>query len=277
MLPSEMLKPNPYDRIAKFYDPMFDAFVKQDPMLNHDIPLYLSLAENSLTLDRGKSRFLEVGCGTGRILLPFLKAGYNMIGIDTSNEMLDQCRMKQKIPEHITEGRLRLLQHDFSQGTINDHFSGAFVSGFTMNYVPEENQQVFLDNVGKTLLAGSPIAVDLFYPQALADPTIRGWEIKAASFKVDGRNINLYTTRSMEKSKPNVERRTRKFKFADGEEIEDVTYRTYIKPMDAKAMLEKAGFRDISLMRDYNWSSRSQDFTDHLKEDYNYVLVGYKI
>lgn len=37
---------------------------------------------------------LEAGCGTGRILLPFLKAGFAMEGLDSSAEMLAICREK---------------------------------------------------------------------------------------------------------------------------------------------------------------------------------------
>ena len=37
---------------------------------------------------------LEAGCGTGRILLPFLQAGYAMEGVDSSSEMLAICGEK---------------------------------------------------------------------------------------------------------------------------------------------------------------------------------------
>ena len=37
---------------------------------------------------------LELGCGTGRILLPFLQAGFAMEGVDSSPEMLAICREK---------------------------------------------------------------------------------------------------------------------------------------------------------------------------------------
>jgi len=37
---------------------------------------------------------LEVGCGTGRVLLPFLKDGFPMEGVDSSSEMLAICRQK---------------------------------------------------------------------------------------------------------------------------------------------------------------------------------------
>jgi SAM-dependent methyltransferase len=37
---------------------------------------------------------LDVGCGTGRLLLPFLRAGLDVDGCDISPDMLDHCREK---------------------------------------------------------------------------------------------------------------------------------------------------------------------------------------
>jgi SAM-dependent methyltransferase len=45
-------------------------------------------------LDERPGLALEPGCGTGRILLPFLQAGYSIEGVDSSEEMLAVCRRK---------------------------------------------------------------------------------------------------------------------------------------------------------------------------------------
>ena len=37
---------------------------------------------------------LDVGCGTGRILLDFMQEGVDIDGVDNSPEMLDLCRQK---------------------------------------------------------------------------------------------------------------------------------------------------------------------------------------
>ena len=39
-------------------------------------------------------RALELGCGTGRLLLPLLKEGYAIDGVDSSSDMLAICRKK---------------------------------------------------------------------------------------------------------------------------------------------------------------------------------------
>ncbi len=39
-------------------------------------------------------RALEVACGTGRLLVPLLRDGLNVEGLDTSPEMLDRLRAR---------------------------------------------------------------------------------------------------------------------------------------------------------------------------------------
>ena len=35
---------------------------------------------------------LDAGCGTGRLLLPYLRAGLDVVGCDISQDMLAECR-----------------------------------------------------------------------------------------------------------------------------------------------------------------------------------------
>ncbi|WP_332072044.1 class I SAM-dependent methyltransferase [Paenibacillus sp. GYB004] len=37
---------------------------------------------------------MELGCGTGRLFLPYLDAGLDVDGVDCSKDMLDICRAK---------------------------------------------------------------------------------------------------------------------------------------------------------------------------------------
>lgn len=53
---------------------------------------------------------LEVGCGTGRLLIPYLRDGFEIEGVDCSAEMLALC---QKKAEHF--GLKPLLYEQFMQ------------------------------------------------------------------------------------------------------------------------------------------------------------------
>jgi SAM-dependent methyltransferase len=55
---------------------------------------------------------LDVGCGTGRLLLDYLKAGFDVDGVDNSPEMLAICREKAALTGVDVSGRLVLQDMD---------------------------------------------------------------------------------------------------------------------------------------------------------------------
>ena len=70
---------NPYDRIARLYDP-WSASVTED------IEFYVEEARAS------GGPVVELACGTGRIAVPIAKAGIHVIGVDGSAAMLEVAR-----------------------------------------------------------------------------------------------------------------------------------------------------------------------------------------
>src|SRR5438067_13548962 len=66
----------------------FSWDIIQDIHTQHDFDFYYNLLKDS----RGKS--LELGCGTGRLLIPYLMKGLQVEGIDASGDMLSVCREK---------------------------------------------------------------------------------------------------------------------------------------------------------------------------------------
>lgn len=71
----------PYAAIARYYDLTHDA-------LTEDIPFVLAQA------GAPPANILELGCGTGRLMLPLLKAGHHVTGVDNSREMLARARVR---------------------------------------------------------------------------------------------------------------------------------------------------------------------------------------
>ncbi len=74
-LPTEM------DRIARFFDGEYAGY-------DDDLPLLNELAR------RARGPLLELGCGTGRALVPLAQAGFEIDGIESSRAMLDIARQK---------------------------------------------------------------------------------------------------------------------------------------------------------------------------------------
>lgn len=53
---------------------------------------------------RGRGRVLEIGAGTGRIALPLIAAGVNVVGLDLSGPMLRRFAEKSRTPVPVVQG-----------------------------------------------------------------------------------------------------------------------------------------------------------------------------
>lgn len=80
-LVSEQFGASSYDPIASFYDRWSTSVVE-------DVGFYVEEA----VLSGGP--VLELGIGTGRIALPIANTGVRVIGVDSSQLMLEQCRVR---------------------------------------------------------------------------------------------------------------------------------------------------------------------------------------
>lgn len=71
-----------YGLVAKWWSEFNDDFRP------HEIPYFQAFIE-----DDGQPA-LDAGCGTGRLLLPYLRAGLDVDGCDVSSDMISLCREK---------------------------------------------------------------------------------------------------------------------------------------------------------------------------------------
>jgi len=79
-----------YVDFAEYYD--------YDHDLSFDIPFYVDYAQQC------QSPILELACGTGRLVIPLAKAGFDVYGVDLSDNMLEVCRKaihQQPFEQHV--------------------------------------------------------------------------------------------------------------------------------------------------------------------------------
>jgi SAM-dependent methyltransferase len=214
-----------YARFAKFYDVYTAEYTD-------DIPFYLAAVAGR------QSPLLEVGCGSGRVLMALLRAEHTVTGVDISEEMLALARGKLKQEPLGRNGALIL--HDFAGGSLPGRYGAALITFYTFNYIRPDERLVFLKNVGRSLADGAPVILHLFYPAALAHPELAGqWQAKGC-FRIDGENVTLYDCRRMLNGY--TEERRQRYEFGTGTSEEIQTMRYYLSPIEMTGLLNAAGF-----------------------------------
>lgn len=106
---------NQNDPTAKFYD-IVSKNLKPQEITDQEIDLIQSILPDT------SAKILDVGCGTGRHSVPLLELGYDVYGVEESEEMLTM--LKNKITE------------DLSYGFINQNIYDVSASDFG---IPEED------------------------------------------------------------------------------------------------------------------------------------------
>jgi SAM-dependent methyltransferase len=113
----------------------------------------------------GGGPVLELGCGTGRVLLPLARAGFEITGLDLSAPMLERCRAKlQSEPPEVGD-RVRLLRADMTSFDLGRRFAAIICpfAGF-QQLLTVEQQLACLDRSRSHLLPHGRFVLDLPNP-----------------------------------------------------------------------------------------------------------------
>jgi SAM-dependent methyltransferase len=139
-----------FDRFARFYD--WDTVGERD-----DLDFFRNLSA------RTGGPALEVGCGTGRVLLPLARGGLRLTGVDVSGAMLARARAKLAATGLLE--RVRLVEADAQSMALEERFRLAYVALNTfMHFTSPEAQTRTLERIHRHLVPGGLLALDLFNP-----------------------------------------------------------------------------------------------------------------
>jgi SAM-dependent methyltransferase len=134
---------------------LYDVFA-----FDGDLPLYLELAR-----EQGR-RVLEVACGSGRVLVPLVRAGFDVVGIDVSPHMLELARAKLDTPP-TPAGRARFVQADMREFHVEPaEFDVAISAVKSLAYLTERDDQLrCLQTIAAHLRPGGLLAIDFLHPR----------------------------------------------------------------------------------------------------------------
>jgi SAM-dependent methyltransferase len=108
---------------------------------------------------------LEIGCGTGRVLLPTARAGMTITGLDISTYMLDVCRQALKAEPPDVQERVSLVEGDMREFDLGEAFA-LVTSPFRpfQHLLTVEDQLNCLNCVRRHLIPGGVFILDIFNP-----------------------------------------------------------------------------------------------------------------
>lgn len=150
-----------YDRIPDF------------GFLYESVPLYAARSDISFYVEEGRrtrEHILEVGCGTGRILLPLARAGARITGIDGSREMLARCQTKLDSEPAELRSRVALQHADVRRLDLGKRFALVIAPFRVFQHLTSmDDQLAALGAIARHLTPGGRLVFDVFNPSVYGD------------------------------------------------------------------------------------------------------------
>lgn len=203
-----------------------------------------------------KGRILEPATGTGRLLVPLLERGFQVDGFDVSDEMLEVCRANCK-ERGLTP---KLFNAKMESFLVDEKYEAIVIPTGTFLLLHERDKSLqALQNFYRHLETGGRLIVDLHVPAAieLEKTTTRTWQAaNGDTLTVESKKVEVDWIRQYFVSQGRYER------WREGRlvqtELERYPMRWY-GVEEFKAILEKAGFSNISISTGYQFGKYPKD------------------
>ena len=213
---------------------------------------------------------LDAGCGTGRLLIPFLRAGLDVDGCDISGDMLAYCRQSAEL-----EGfSPKLYQQALHELDLPRQYQTIVACGVIGVGVSRQQDFAALQRFHDQLLPGGMLILDGLpaYAEARLWPLWhkdarthlpQPWSADIGKTPADGREYELhYRLVSLDPLEQRTIDEMRALLFKDGQLAADDTYplqSTYYFCHEMQLLLEKVGFTVEAVKGDFNDADATSD------------------
>jgi SAM-dependent methyltransferase len=244
------MDPEQYAVTAEFYDYVVPYQTRQD------VTFFVEAAQAS------GGPVLEVGCGTGRVLIPTARASIAISGIDLSPHMLDVCQRRLAQEPAEVQNRVQLEQADMRDFDLGQTFKLITIPFRPFQHLIEvEDQIACLRCIHRHLADDGRFILDLFNPflPSLAREITGEEQSDEPEFTMpDGRRVirrNRVVTRDVFKQYQDVEL-IYYVTHPDGhtERIVHAFPMRYLFRYEAEHLLVRCGFAVEALYADYDKS-----------------------
>lgn len=135
-------------------------------------------------LQNVKGKILEAGVGTGRVMIPFIKKGLTMEGVDISVQMLEQCKINL-----LEEGlEATLYQGDLTALDLPSKYEVIIMPTGSFCLLPKAKVKEILTSFHNHLETGGKLIVDLELPSWFVPN-----EVVASNYSIDEETGILFT------------------------------------------------------------------------------------
>ena len=192
-----------YADFSGFYDIYVGGWLE-------DLPFYLDYARG---LD---TPLLEVGAGSGRLTIPFARAGYSVVAVDISASMLSILKSRLAHEVEDVRKRVEIVEADAEALKLGNKHELIIVPFFTFNYfITKQAQKTALKRLTQHLTDSGTILLDVFIPfsrikECSPEPVLRVDMVEAET----GNKIRGWNVYSME-LKQQIECRRHIFEVAE--------------------------------------------------------------
>jgi SAM-dependent methyltransferase len=249
-----------YKSIAELYD--YVVPYRERP----DVGFFVEAAKES------GGPVLEVGCGTGRVLIPTARTGIKITGLDLSPHMLEVCRGRLKAEPEEVRSRVRLVQADMRQFELFQAFQLVTLPFRPFQHLTTvEDQLACLDCIRHHLAEAGRLILDIFNP--MLESLVRtnfGEEVsEEPEFSMpDGRKV-IRRHKVVSRDGPNQTNYVELLYYVtnpDGrqERLVQAFPMRYLFRFEAEHLLARAGFEVEQLYADYDKSPYGSKYPGEL-------------
>jgi len=199
---------------------------------------------------------LDIGCGTGTHAIFLAKKGYEITGIDISNDML------KKAKEKINNSKIKFFRKDMRNFSFNKKFDACICMFDVINYMTNNTdlKKTFM-NIGKHLKIGSLLIFDSWNGLAVLRllPSKRKRMVKKNGLKI------VKTVTPKLDAFNHICEVIFKFKVFKNEKLLDEFKETHIVrflfPQEIKYYLEGCGFKLLKILHFLNLNKKVDENT----------------
>lgn len=208
-------------------------------------------------------RLLELGCGTGRILLPLLREGWRGEGVDASETMLEICRRKlseENLPAPLHRQRMESLE-------LPRRFHRIIIPGFTFQHLLRtEDALEALRRCRTHLTSRGRLVVSLYLPwESLRVGDERTWKLRSTAPFGNGRTVLCHESMTVDPVLQNLTIWNRyEIIDKDGTPVDQNLVRNHVRWFgleEFKLLLHAAGFDRIAVYADFSPGPPAADST----------------